>query len=253
MAMLGRGFGFPGAYKLDYPSFNGAVAAVHGKYNRGWMPAASISRHCTPEPPDSRGFNRNAAIPFGLRAEHIEGAMRDFTDFLGYVDAELERHDVARLEDMLMPANFSSIVGEFISANIPRHCKGVVKNNYHNGHPDLLPAGKYPEDMAQHAGADGIEIKASRYVRGWQGHNPEEVWLMVFVFAGGRPADVVKKVAPEPFRFVMVLGALLEKSDWVYAGRSATSRRTITASVTNSGYEKMAANWIYRRPTSSRA
>ena len=232
-----------------YRRFNGVGAAAHGAYSCRWMPTATISRHCTPEPPDSRGFNRNAVIPFGVTPEHIEGAMRDFAHFLGYVDAELERRDVARLEDMLMPANFSSIVGEFMSASIPKHCKSVVKNNYHIGHPDLLPAGRYPNDMAQHAGGDGIEIKASRYLRGWQGHNPEEAWLMVFVFAGGRPSDVVKKVAPEPFRFVMVLGALLEKSDWLYAGRSETSRRTITASVTKSGYEKMAANWIYRRPT----
>jgi hypothetical protein len=43
-----------------------------------------------------------------------------------------------------------------------------------------------------------------------------------------------------------VLGAALAKSDWVFAGRSKTSRRTPTASVTASGYAKMAANWIYR-------
>src|SRR6185437_9679456 len=169
-----------------YRRFNGVGAAAHGAYSCRWMPTATISRHCTPEPPDSRGFNRNAVIPFGVTPEHIEGAMRDFAHFLGYVDAELERRDVARLEDMLMPANFSSIVGEFMSASIPKHCKSVVKNNYHIGHPDLLPAGRYPNDMAQHAGGDGIEIKASRYLRGWQGHNPEEAWLMVFVFAGGR-------------------------------------------------------------------
>lgn len=46
----------------------------------------------------------------------------------------------------------------------------------------------------------------------------------------------------------MVLVAQLEKSDWVYSGRSETSRRTITASVTTSGYEIMMSNWIYRDP-----
>jgi hypothetical protein len=165
------------------------------------------------------------------------------------VNAELERREVVRLEDMLMPANFSSIVGEFMSANIPKHCKTVVKNNYHNGHPDILPAGKYPDNKAKHAGADGIEVKGSRYLRAWQGHNAEDVWLMVFVFDSGRPADLVEKIAPEPFRFEMVLGALLEKEDWKFAGRSETSRRTITASVTPSGFDKMMANVIYRRPT----
>jgi hypothetical protein len=46
----------------------------------------------------------------------------------------------------------------------------------------------------------------------------------------------------------MVVGAELKKSDWLFAGRSETSRRTITASVTASGYEKMLANWIYKEP-----
>jgi hypothetical protein len=97
----------------------------------------------------------------------------------------------------------------------------------------------YPGDAAQHV-SEGIEMKASRYLRGWQGHNPEDVWLMVFVFDCNRPADLV----PRSFRFEMVVGAQLSKSDWIFSGRSTTSRRTITASVTDSGYQKMTANWI---------
>lgn len=207
--------------------------------------------HCTPEEPADAGFNAGAFIPFGVTTAHVRAAMKEFTEFLGFVNTQLVGKGMARFEDMLMPANFSSIVGEFMAASIPKHCGSVVKNNYHNGHPDILPASKYPNDMAQHAGADGIEVKGSRYLRGWQGHNPEETWLMVFVFESGRPADLVRKVAPSPFRFLMVLGALLTKSDWLFAGRSETSRRTITASVTRSGYEKMIANCIYKRPTSS--
>ncbi len=81
-----------------------------------------------------------------------------------------------------------------------------------------------------------------------QGHNPEDTWLMVFVFDSNRPVDAAKQVSPKPFHFVMVLGAQLTKADWLYAGRSSTSRRTITASVTTSGYDKMRANWIYKAP-----
>jgi hypothetical protein len=99
----------------------------------------------------------------------------------------------------------------------------------------------YPRDSVLH-GADGIEVKASRYTRGWQGHNPEDVWLMVFVFDGNRTTDVT----PRPFKFESVAGARLDQSDWKFSGRSITSRRTITASVTPTGYAKMMANWIYR-------
>jgi hypothetical protein len=196
---------------------------------------------CIPVPLNPADFNQAAQLPYGLQISHLQAAMNDFLDFLGFVNQQLSTKGIQRLETMLMPANFSSIVGEFMSSTIPKHCGSLVKNKFHNGHPDLLPAGTYPNDAAQHV-TEGIEVKASRYLRGWQGHNPEDVWLMVFGFDSNRPVDVV----PKSFRFEMVVGAQLLKSDWVFSGRSATSRRTVTASVTDSGYQKMIANWIYR-------
>jgi hypothetical protein len=171
--------------------------------------------------------------------------MGDFLDFLGFLNQQLNSRELARLESFLMPANFSSMVGEFMSATIPKYCKTLAKNTYHNGHPDLLPAGKYPGNACQH-GPEGIEIKASRHASGWQGHNAEDVWLMVFVFDSNTARDASLKIAPKSFRFVKVVGAQLAKSDWAFSGRSETSRRTITASVTRSGFEKMETNWIYR-------
>lgn len=144
-----------------------------------------------------------------------------------------------------MPANFSSLVGEFVNIAIPKYCPSMVKNRYHNGHPDLIPKGVFKNDSILHA-TKGIEVKASRHKSGWQGHNPEDVWLMVFVFDANSPRDEPKSTPPKPFRFIKVLGAQLTKDDWNFSGRSAKSRRTITASVTKTGYEKMASNWIYR-------
>lgn len=192
-------------------------------------------------------FNAKSKLPLGLKPEHIHSGMVDFCKFLGFINSALVAQSIRRLETMLMPANFSSIVGEFMGAAIPKHCKAVVKNTYHNGHPDLIPAGVHPKDAVQHHHL-GIEIKGSRYLKGWQGHNPEDTWLMVFVFDSNRPVDETSDVGPMPFRFVLVTGAQLLKSDWTYAGRSETSRRTITASVNASGYKKMMANWIYRAP-----
>jgi hypothetical protein len=173
--------------------------------------------------------------------------MVDFVDFLGFVNNQLFTQEIQRLETLLMPANFSSIVGEFLSAGIPKHCPTLVKNRYHNGHPDLIPAGSFPQDAVQHTD-EGIEIKSSRYQAGWQGHNPEDTWLMVFVFHSNRPGDAAAGKQPQPFRFGQVLGARLTQADWTFSGRSATSRRTITASVNPSGYRKMQANWIYQTP-----
>lgn len=197
-----------------------------------------------PNYPEKDGFNRRAKVPFGVTTMHVHSAMRDFVEFLRIVDARLHRNGMPTLENTMMQANFSSLVGEMISVAIPKYCHRVVKNLYHNGHPDILPAKKYPNDAAQHAAADGIEIKASRYLQGWQGHNAEDVWLMVFVFQSGRSGR--KVVGTSAFKFLLVAGARLTKADWLFSGRAETSRRTITASVTKAGAAEMMANWIYK-------
>lgn len=170
--------------------------------------------------------------------------MQAFLDFLALVNQSLHRAGLPRLEAMMMPANFSTMVSEFLGANLPKHCRGLVKNGYHNGHPDLLPRGSHPSDASRHH-PHGIEVKASRYTGSWQGHNAERVWLMVFTFDASRPTDTAKKVPPRPFRFTGVYGAQLQKADWTFAGRSAKSRRTITATVNKKGRLKMRANWAY--------
>lgn len=184
-------------------------------------------------------------IPYGCTVEHVSAAMSDFLGFLGFINGQLNREGISRLEAFLMPANFSSIVGEFMSAMIPKHCPTLARNRYHNGHPDLLPKGMYHGDAHLHA-SEGIEVKASRYAGGWQGHNAEDVWLMVFVFEANRVTDADRGIPPRPFRFLKVVGAKLSVSDWKFAGRSGTSRRTITAAVKPSGCARMEANWIYR-------
>ena len=200
---------------------------------------------CEPIPLSLQGFNKNATLPCGLTRIHIQKAMSDFLSFLGFLNQQLNTRQLPRLESFLMPANFSSMVGEFMSATIPKYCRTLAKNTYHNGHPDLVPAGKFANDACQH-GTEGIEIKSSRHGSGWQGHNAEDTWLMVFVFDANSARDASLEIAPKPFRFLKVVGAQMEKSDWAFSGRSKTSRRTITASVPRTGYEKMEANWIYR-------
>ena len=200
---------------------------------------------CTPHSLDGGQFNHKADLPFDLHVEDVRAAMQEFIDLLGYVNEAMGQHGYPRLESMLMPANFSSIVGEFMCAGIPKFCKTLAKNRYHNGHPDLVPAGMFPGNSVQHASL-GIEVKASKYKSAWQGHNVEDCWLMVFMYDSNRPVDVGKGIAPMSFRFVQVCGAQLTKAHWKFAGRSETSRRTITASVTPEGSAKMLANWIYR-------
>ena len=200
---------------------------------------------CTPETLNKKGFNPAAVLPYGVTIKHIQRAMQDFVDFIGFINLQLNTRKIERLESFLMPANFSSMVGEFMAAAIPKYCKTIIRNKYHNGHPDLIPAGTYPGDSVLHA-EQGIEIKASRHRTGWQGHNPEDMWLMVFDFDSNSSRDSGLGIPPRPFKFIKVVGGLITKSDWKFSGRSATSRRTITASVTPTGFAKVEANWIYR-------
>ena len=197
--------------------------------------------------PKPEGFNRDAEIPYGLTINSIHKAMDAFVDFLSFINTQLHTKRMPRLETLLMPANFSSMVGEFIVTVIPQYCRTLVKNHYHNGHPDLIPKDMFPGNSILHA-TEGIEVKASRHKSGWQGHNPEDVWLLVFVFDANSNRDNIKGVLPKPFRFVKVVGARLTKNDWSFSGRSMTSRRTITATVARSGCKKMEMNWIYRDP-----
>jgi hypothetical protein len=167
-----------------------------------------------------------------------------FANFLGFINNQLNGKGIKRFESMLMPANFSSAVDEFMTSTLPKYCPTLAKNTYHNGHPDMVPKGMFQNDSLQH-GTEGIEVKAPRYASGWQGHNPEECWLMVFVFDSNRPVDSTNGVPRRPFRFVAVCLARLVKADWNYSGRGTKSRRTPTASLKPSGFEKMRANWIY--------
>ena len=199
---------------------------------------------CIPRLLNSNGFNPDCALPYDLSPEHIRRAMQDFLDFLGFINQQLNSREMPRLESFLMPANFSSMVGEYMNVTIPKYCQTLAKNQYHNGHPDLIPIGVFANNAVQHS-TEGIEIKGSRHLSGWQGHNPESVWLMVFVFDSNTSSDKLKNIASKPFSFQAVYAAKLTKKDWAFSGRSATSRRTITASVTQGGVQKMKANWVY--------
>lgn len=92
------------------------------------MSAKHEKNACTPRPVIASGFNAKAILPYRCTVAHIHKAMEDFVDFLGFVNGQLHTKGLSRIESILMPANFSSMVGEFMSANIPKYCTGLVKN-----------------------------------------------------------------------------------------------------------------------------
>jgi hypothetical protein len=94
---------------------------------------------CQPVPVETNSFNPDADLPYGCITQHVHSAMNDFIDFLGFINQQLYSKGLERLETMLMPANFSSMVGEFMISSIPKYCSSLVKNRHHNWSPGLNP------------------------------------------------------------------------------------------------------------------
>jgi hypothetical protein len=67
--------------------------------------------HPTPEPLNPNGFNAASMLPYGLTVQHVAAAMSDFLEFLDFINFQLYRRAMPPLEQFLMPASFSSLVG----------------------------------------------------------------------------------------------------------------------------------------------
>jgi hypothetical protein len=133
-------------------------------------------------------------------------------------------------------------MSELFVAGVSKRSATVVANRYHNGRPDLVPRGMYPEDKCQR-GDEGIEVKASRRSTGWQGHNKESGWLMMCQYSVDIDTDPAEM--REPARVVRVLCARLEESDWSFSGRREGSRRTPTATIAKA---KLITSVVYLDP-----
>ena len=187
-------------------------------------------------------FNPEVELPYGITTNHIWNAMNNWTYHIDILNSHSVKNGLMKLEEVC-PANlFSGLISEYMSLHIPKYCKSVVRNKYHHGHPDIIPEGTFFGDAVHHT-HDGIEIKVSRYDSGWQGHNQETVWLMVFTFDANRQFDEEER----PFRFNCVYAAKLDESEWAFHDRGEDSRRCPTSSVKKDGSKKMKSNWVYRR------
>lgn len=185
-----------------------------------------------------KGFNDGVALPYGLRGGEVKAALDDVYDFFYNVNKFLVEKGWDRLEETLSAAALSGMLSEMIVQGISKRSATVTKNRHHNGRPDLVPRGHYAGDSVLR-GEEGIEVKASRYSAGWQGHNIESGWIMI--------AQYYVQV-DEPTLIDRVLAAKLDPGDWSFSGRGALSRRTPTASIKKSGVSKLETNPIYVDP-----
>lgn len=111
--------------------------------------------------PDPTKFNQGAVLPYQLRLQDFDLALRDLFDLLFDMNTALVARGLQRLEETVRPAIFSGIVSEALAASVARHSRVLTVNRFHNGHPDLIPRGRFANDAVQ-AGEEGVEIKATK-------------------------------------------------------------------------------------------
>jgi len=188
-------------------------------------------------------INRKVKLPYDLTVDEVSKAVSETYRLFNGVNNYLTSGGSRPLEELLLGNSLSGILSEFIVKNIARGSTSLVANLKIGGHPDLLPKGHYSSNLVL-KGDEGIEVKASIHQGGWQGHNPENCWLMVFRYVVGKQED--DQVLP--LTFVEILCAKLTKKDWSFSGRKGESRRTPTASIMTTGLEKLRRNFLYRLP-----
>lgn len=197
-----------------------------------------------------RYFNSDAELPYGLTPQEVADAVRGFYQFYSELNEFLLEHGYGRIESVLRANNaLSDFIGNVVTESVAEESSALVHNQKPDGFPDLLPV-EDEEYAAQnyeiHHGNRGIETKCSKSNGGWQAHNNEEAWFIIFRYERGDPDADVENMAP--IQFTQILAGNLSEDDWSHSGRGEDSRRTITSSIIASGLHKLRSNPVYQVP-----
>ncbi|MDE0133597.1 MAG: hypothetical protein OXM54_02040 [Acidimicrobiaceae bacterium] len=186
-------------------------------------------------------FNPDIVLPYELRRLDFESAMQDVYDFFYDVNQHLAGKGLGRLEDTVRGAILSGVVSDMLTAYLASHSRTLVNNGYHNGHPDLVVAGTYPEDAVK-AGEAGVEVKATTKRGGAvDTHGARDQWFCVFVYGVDR--ETQPAAARRPLRFTEVYLAHVGTADFRRNERGELGTRTAT--LHREGIAKLRRNWIY--------
>ncbi|MBZ5739760.1 hypothetical protein [Nocardioides mangrovi] len=186
-------------------------------------------------------------LPYHLAPRDILRCVEDLHQLLHDLNTQLDDKGYERLEELLDPAGFSGLMSRAVVDNIHRQSRALDRNEYHNGYPDLVPHGVYPQNKAQHGDRGGLEVKASRYDGSWQSHGPRAGWFCVVQFEIDDDEDKALKDR-EPTRIRAVMIAELTKDDWSWQPAKEDRIRSGTASVKVTGRYKLRAGAVWVDP-----
>lgn len=200
-------------------------------------------------------FNPAPVLPYNLRIEDFQLAMRDAYDFFFDINTNLRDRNLRRFEDMSRPAMLSGMISDLMTDALATHARSLVTNGYHNGHPDLLVEGRYAHNKVQ-SGEHGIEVKTTNKAGGVvDTHGARNQWMCVFVYKADRTTEPADDRAP--LKFTEIYLAQVEADDF-RLNRRLTETGTRTASLDKYGAQKLRQGWIYLdkpapKPRTSRA
>jgi len=186
-------------------------------------------------------FNREAVLPYSLRLDDFQIAMEDVYDFFFDVNTFFLERGLPRLDDLLRPANMSGLLSDMLTASIA-NSRTLAQNCYHNGHPDLLLQGRYPNNSAK-AGEEGVEVKTTRKKGGAvDTHGGRNQWMCVFVYEVDSDSEPAQDRCA--MRFTEVYLSHVDVADFRKNARGELGTRTAT--LDRDGIKKLRANWLYK-------
>lgn len=207
-----------------------------------------MSRYIEKAPTDPAGLKAGVELPYHFQPRDVLRIVEDMHDVLHEINSMMDAKSFNRMEELLDPAGFSGFVSRTIVEGLDRHCRALVRNEFHNGYPDLLPHGVYPSDAVQHGERGGLEVKASRNPSSWESHGPRGGWFCVVQFALDENKDKALKDR-EPTKVLAVMIEQLEKEDWNWQPAKEGKIRSGTASIRPSGAAKLRTNAAWVEPS----
>lgn len=187
-------------------------------------------------------LNSTATLPFSLRLEDFGLAMQDVYDFFHDVNVGLTQRGLERLDDFLRPAIMSGLLSDMLTVSLGKHSRTLTENRFHNGHPDLVVKGVYPQNMVQ-SGTDGVEIKTTRKNGGAvDTHGARDQWMCVFVYAVDTATEPARDRSPMTFTEVYL--GQVTTADFRKNSRGELGTRTATLHA--NGLKKLRKSWIYK-------
>lgn len=147
-----------------------------------------------------------------------------------------------RLDDMLRAAIMSGLLSDMVTASLAKHSRTLTENLYHNGHPDLIVQGVYPDNSVI-SGVEGVEIKTTRKSGGAvDTHGARAQWMCVWVYE----VDNVSEPARDrrPMRFTEIYLGQVGVDDFRKNSRGELGTRTATLHAL--GIKKLRESWIFR-------